>query len=201
MYRRYFKRFMDIALSFTGLVILSPLLLIIITISCVKTGKNPFFLQKRPGLNERIFTLIKLRTMNEVLDHEGNPLPDFARMTRWGRFLRETSLDEIPQLCNVLAGDMSLIGPRPLLPEYLPFYSAFHKRRHEVRPGITGWAQINGRNAISWQQKFDLDVWYIDHCSFKLDLYIFIKTVKKIGFRDGVNRSASVTMPWFDGTN
>ncbi|GHT07285.1 hypothetical protein FACS189426_00210 [Bacteroidia bacterium] len=139
--------------------------------------------------------------MDDKYDLAGNLLPDIDRISRWGKFLRETSLDEIPQLINVLRGEMSLIGPRPLLPEYLPFYSDFHQRRHEIRPGITGWAQIHGRNAISWQQKFDLDVWYIDHYRLSVDAKIFFQTIKKIFVKEGVNYSRSTTMPWFDGTN
>jgi len=201
MYKRFFKRLTDIAVSFGGLLIASPFLIFIVLFVYGQTKENPFFFQKRPGLNERIFTLIKLRTMANTRDSKGNLLPDKDRITRWGKFLRETSLDEIPQLINVLKGDMSLIGPRPLLPEYLPLYSDFHRRRHEVRPGITGWAQINGRNTISWQQKFDLDVWYVDHVSFKTDMQIILLTIKKVFTKADINLSAEVTMPWFDGTN
>jgi len=201
MYKCFFKRLTDIGISFGGLLIVSPFIAPILLFVYLKTKENPFFTQKRPGLNEKIFTLIKMRTMVNTCDSEGNLLPDKDRITRWGKFLRETSIDEIPQLINVLKGDMSLIGPRPLLPEYLPLYSDFHKRRHLVRPGITGWAQINGRNSISWQQKFDLDVWYVDHVSFKTDLRIFLQTLKKIIKKENINSSAEVTMPRFDGTN
>jgi len=201
MYKCFFKRLTDIGFSFGGLLIASPFIVPILLFVYLKTKENPFFLQKRPGLNEKIFTLIKMRTMANTRDSEGNLLPDKNRMTRWGKFLREMSIDEIPQLINVLKGDMSLIGPRPLLPEYLPLYSDFQKRRHLVRPGITGWAQINGRNSISWQQKFDLDVWYVEHVSFKTDLQIFLQTLKKIVKKEDINRSAEVTMPLFDGTN
>ena len=201
MYRRFFKRLADILISFGGLLIASPVIAPVLFFVYWKTKGNPFFLQKRPGLNERIFTLIKMRTMTNIRDSEGNLLPDKDRITRWGKFLRETSMDEIPQLINVLKGDMSLIGPRPLLPEYLPLYSDYHRRRHEVRPGITGWAQINGRNSISWQQKFDLDVWYVEHVCFKVDMQIFLQTLKKVFMKSDINLSAEVTMPWFDGTN
>ena len=201
MYKRFFKRLADIVISFTGLLIVSPFFVLILLFVFLRTKDNPFFLQKRPGINEQIFTLIKIRTMINKYDSEGNLLPDKNRMTGWGRFLRETSLDEIPQLINVLTGKMSLIGPRPLLIEYLPLYSDFQKQRHLVRPGITGWAQINGRNSISWQQKFDFDVWYIEHLCFKVDLQIFFQTVKKIFKRKDINRSAELTMPVFDGRN
>jgi lipopolysaccharide/colanic/teichoic acid biosynthesis glycosyltransferase len=201
MYKDRIKRLLDIVLSTGGLVILSPLFALIMVYIYLKTGEVPFFVQKRPGLQGRIFTVIKFRTMSSVCDKEGNLLPDTERINSWGEFLRETSLDEIPQLINVLKGDMSLIGPRPLLPGYLPLYSNFHLRRHEVRPGITGWAQINGRNAISWQQKFDLDVWYIDNLSFKLDCKIFFLTIKKVLIKESINYSKTITMPEFDGSN
>jgi lipopolysaccharide/colanic/teichoic acid biosynthesis glycosyltransferase len=142
-----------------------------------------------------------MRTIANTRDSEGNLLPDKDRITRWGKFLREASIDEIPQLINVFKGDMSLIGPRPLLPEYLPLYSDYHRQRHLVRPGITGWAQINGRNTISWQQKFDLDVWYVEHVSLKVDMQIILQTIKKVFKKSDINRSAEVTMPWFNGTN
>ena len=201
MYRRFFKRPADIMISFGGLLAASPVIVPVLLFVYWKTKESPFFLQKRPGLNERIFTLIKMRTMTNTRDSEGNLLPDKDRITRWGKFMRETSMDEIPQLINVLKGDMSLIGPRPLLPEYLPLYSDYHRRRHWVRPGITGWAQINGRNSISWQQKFDLDVWYVEHVCFKVDMQIFLQTLKKVFMKSDINLSAEVTMPWFDGTN
>ena len=199
MYKRFFKRLADIIISLGGILIVLPFFIPVLLFVFWKTNGSPFFLQKRPGLNERIFTLIKMRTMTNSCDSEGNILPDKDRMTGWGIFFRETSFDEIPQLINVLKGDMSLIGPRPLLPEYLPLYSDFQKRRHQIRPGITGWAQINGRNSISWQQKFDLDVWYVENVSFKVDMQIFLQTIKKIFVKKDVNRSAEVTMPWFDG--
>jgi len=201
MYKRFIKRPADILFSFTGLLITAPFILPMLLFVYWKTKENPFFLQKRPGLNERIFMLIKMRTMTNTRDSEGNLLPDKDRITRWGKFLREASIDEIPQLINVLKGDMSLIGPRPLLPEYLPLYSEFHKRRHLVRPGITGWAQINGRNSISWQQKFDLDVWYVEHVSFITDAKIIFRTMKKVFRKEGINLSKEITMPAFNGKN
>jgi len=201
MYKRFFKRPSDILLSFAGLLITAPFIVPVLLFVYWKTKENFFFLQRRPGLNERIFMTVKMRTMTNTRDSEGNLLPDKDRITRWGKFLRESSIDEIPQLINVLKGDMSLIGPRPLLPEYLPLYSEFHKRRHLVRPGITGWAQINGRNSISWQQKFDLDVWYVEHVSFKVDMQIIFKTIKKVFMKEDINLSKEITMPMFDGTN
>jgi len=201
MYNRFFKRPADIIISLGILLVVTPFIIPVLIFILIKTKGNPFFLQKRPGLNEKIFTLIKMRTMKNLFDSNGNLLPDKERMTAWGNFLRNASIDEIPQLINVLKGDMSLIGPRPLLPEYLPLYSDFHRKRHQVRPGITGWAQINGRNSISWQQKFDLDVWYIENLNFKLDVMIFLKTIKKVFYRKDINRSNEITMPWFDGKN
>jgi lipopolysaccharide/colanic/teichoic acid biosynthesis glycosyltransferase len=201
MYKRFFKRLTDIVISFGGLLLASPVMLLVLLYVYLKTRENPFFFQKRPGRNAEIFTLVKLRTMENKYDAEGKLLPDKDRTTRWGKLLRETSLDEIPQLINVLKGDMSLIGPRPLLPQYLPLYSDFQKRRHQVRPGITGWAQINGRNSISWQQKFDLDVWYVEHVSLSVDVKIILQTLKKVIRKSDVNCSESITMPVFDGTN
>ena len=201
MYKRFFKRPADMIISFAGLLIAVPFILPVLLFVYWKTKESPFFLQKRPGLNEQIFMLIKMCTMTNTRDSEGNLLPDKDRITRWGKFLREASIDEIPQLINVLKGDMSLIGPRPLLPEYLPLYSDFHKRRHLVRPGITGWAQINGRNSISWQQKFDLDVWYVEHVCFKVDMQIIFRTIKKVFMKEDINLSKEITMPPFDGTN
>ena len=201
MYKRFFKRSADLMISILGLLIVSPALVLILLYVFLRTKDNPFFLQKRPGLNEQIFTLIKIRTMANTNNSKENLVSDTGGITGWGKFLRETSLDEIPQLFNVITGKMSLIGPRPLLPEYLPFYSDYHRQRHNVRPGITGWAQINGRNSISWQQKFDLDVWYIKNMSFKVDFHIFLQTVKYIFRKKDVNYSNELTMPWFDGTN
>jgi len=201
VYKRFFKRPADIVISFGALLITAPIIIPFLLFVYLKTKENPFFLQKRPGLNEHIFTLIKMRTMANSYDDEGNLLPDKDRITGWGKLLREFSIDEIPQLINVLKGDMSLIGPRPLLPEYLPLYSEYHRRRHLVRPGITGSAQINGRNSISWQQKFDLDVWYVDHVSFKVDMQIIFHTIIKVFKKEGINNSSMVTMPMFDGKN
>ena len=201
MYRRFFKRAADMVISFVVLIIALPFFLPVLIFVYLRAKENPFFLQKRPGMNEHIFTLIKMRTMINIYDSEGNLLPDNERTTLWGNFFREISIDEIPQLINVLKGDMSLIGPRPLLPEYLPLYSDFHRQRHKVRPGITGWAQINGRNSISWQQKFDLDVWYVEHVCLKLDIRIFLQTIKKVFKRADINRSSELTMPKFDGSN
>jgi lipopolysaccharide/colanic/teichoic acid biosynthesis glycosyltransferase len=201
MYKRRLKRFLDTILSIGGLLIISPVLLFFLIYIYFKIRKNPFFIQKRPGLHGQIFTVYKLRTMNEKCDAEGNLLPDKDRVTKWGKFLRETSLDEIPQLINVIKGDMSLIGPRPLMPEYLPRYTPFQQKRHNVRPGITGWAQIHGRNAISWQQKFELDVWYVNNYNFKLDTKIMIQTIKKVFTKEDINNSEAETMPVFDGKN
>jgi lipopolysaccharide/colanic/teichoic acid biosynthesis glycosyltransferase len=201
MYKRFFKRPTDIIISFGGLLLSAPVILLVLFFIYLKTKENPFFLQRRPGLNEQFFTLIKLKTMVSTYGSDGKLLPDKDRITHWGKFLRETSIDEIPQLINVLKGDMSLVGPRPLLPEYLPLYSDYQRQRHEVRPGITGWAQINGRNSISWQQKFDLDIWYTEHISFKVDMQIILKTFVKIFGKADINRSAEVTMPVFDGSN
>ena len=201
MYKRFFKRPLDIVFSTIGLLITLPFLVPILFFIFCKTKGNPFFLQKRPGLNEKIFTLIKLRTMVNIYDCNGILLQDKDRITRWGNFLRNTSIDEIPQLINVLIGDMSLIGPRPLLPEYLQYYSIYQKHRHTVRPGITGWAQINGRNSITWQQKFNFDVWYVEHISFKLDVRIFFQTIKKVFKRNDINCSDEITMPMFEGNN
>jgi undecaprenyl phosphate N,N'-diacetylbacillosamine 1-phosphate transferase len=200
MYRDFLKPFIDFFLSFFGFIVISPLFLLLwIWLSIANKGAGAFFVQERPGKNEKIFKLIKFKTMNEQRDTEGKLLPDSERLTRVGRFVRSTSLDEIPQLLNVIKGDMSLIGPRPLLVEYLPLYNEKQKRRHEVRPGITGWAQVNGRNAISWQQKFEYDVWYVDHISLSLDLKILLKTIRKVFIREGISSDRSATMEAFNG--
>ena len=202
MYKRFFKRLLDFTLSYIGLIILSPIFLLLwIWLSIANKGDGAFFFQERPGKNEKIFRVIKFKTMNDKRDESGSLLPDVERLTRVGRFVRSTSLDEIPQLLNVIKGDMSLIGPRPLLVQYLPLYNEEQKRRHEVRPGITGWAQVNGRNAISWQQKFEYDVWYVDHVSLSLDLKIMYKTIQKVLKRDGINSDTSATMESFMGNN
>ena len=200
MYRRFFKRLFDFMIALVGLIILSPLLLILwIGLSIANKGAGAFFLQERPGKDEKIFKVIKFKTMNDRRDENGNLLPDNERLTTIGRWIRSLSLDEIPQLINVLKGDMSLIGPRPLLVQYLPLYDEVQRRRHEVRPGITGWAQVNGRNAISWQEKFAYDVWYVDHLSLSLDIKILLKTVEKVFKREGINSGTNATMDPFNG--
>lgn len=202
MYRHFFKRFFDILISFTALVCLSPVLVIVtIWLHFANKGAGAFFLQERPGKNAKIFKIIKYKTMTDERDAYGNLLPDAERLTKVGRFVRSTSIDELPQLINVLKGDMSLIGPRPLLIEYLPLYSATQARRHEVRPGITGWAQVNGRNAISWQKRFELDVWYVDNLSLLTDIKIILITIKKVLYRSNISSSTSATMEAFDGKN
>lgn len=182
-----------------GFLVISPLFLIVTVSLFIANKGEVFFVQQRPGKNTRIFKVIKFKTMTNERDANGNLLPDAQRLTRIGKFVRSASLDEIPQLLNVLKGDMSLVGPRPLLVEYLPLYSPEQARRHEVKPGITGWAQVNGRNALSWQQKFEYDVWYVDHISLYLDLKILIKTVLKIIKQEGINQSDNVTMEYFKG--
>jgi len=200
MYKKN-KRIFDILVALIGLLFLSPIFLfVMIGLSIANKGK-PFFLQKRPGKNEKIFRVIKFKTMNDRKDASGNLLPDAKRLTRVGKFVRSTSLDEIPQLLNVIKGDMSLIGPRPLLVQYLPLYDKTQRRRHEVRPGITGWAQVNGRNAISWEQKFAYDVWYVDNVSLSLDIKILIKTILKVFKRDGISSGTSATMEYFKGNH
>lgn len=202
MYKHFFKRIFDFTAAFLGLLVLSPLIIgVTIGLFFANLGK-PFFFQLRPGKNGVIFTIIKFKTMNDKKDDRGNLLPDAARLTKIGTFVRNTSLDEIPQLFNVLKGDMSLIGPRPLLPQYLPLYNAFQNRRHEVKPGITGWAQINGRNAIGWSRKFDFDVWYVENMSLKLDVKIIFKTIKNVFNRDGIYMEGNISsMEAFNGKN
>jgi lipopolysaccharide/colanic/teichoic acid biosynthesis glycosyltransferase len=199
MYKTYIKRFLDFIIALIGLVLIFPLfILVIIGLFFANQGK-PFFLQLRPGKNERIFKIIKFKTMNDKKDSEGNLLSDEYRLTKIGSFVRKTSLDELPQLLNVLKGDMSLIGPRPLLPEYLPLYNESQRRRHEVKPGITGWAQVNGRNAISWEQKFEYDVWYVNQVSFLLDIKILFLTIKKVFISEGISQQGEATMSYFKG--
>jgi lipopolysaccharide/colanic/teichoic acid biosynthesis glycosyltransferase len=199
MYKSFIKRILDLFLALLGLFLLSPLfVLVTLGLFFANQGK-PFFFQLRPGKNGAIFKIIKFKTMNEKKDSKGELLSDARRLTKIGSFVRKTSLDEIPQLINVLKGDMSLVGPRPLLPNYLHLYNDFQSRRHEIKPGITGWAQVNGRNAISWDKKFEYDVWYIDHLSFKLDLKIIFMTIKKIIKTEGINAAGAVTMEPFDG--
>lgn len=198
-YKNIIKRIIDFVLALTGLVVLSPVFFTVAVFLFFANQGKPFFLQPRPGKNGRIFKVIKFKTMNDRKDKEGNLLPDAERLTAIGSFVRKTSLDEIPQLLNVIKGDMSLVGPRPLLVEYLPLYNAEQKRRHEVRPGITGWAQVNGRNAISWQQKFAYDVWYVDNLSFSLDVKIIWMTIMKVFKREGISAEGHVTVERFQG--
>ncbi|WP_278036332.1 sugar transferase [Flavobacterium nitratireducens] len=201
MYKSYLKRPLDFLVALIGLIVLLPIfLLVIIGLFFANDGK-PFFFQARPGLNEKIFKIIKFKTMNDKTDSQGNLLSDSDRLTPIGAFVRKTSLDEIPQLINVLKGDMSLIGPRPLLPQYLSLYNETQKRRHDVRPGITGWAQVNGRNAISWQKKLELDVWYVDNLSLLVDLKVFFLTFKKVFKSEGISQQGHVTTDAFNGHN
>jgi len=202
MYKSFFKRVIDFILSLLTLAILWPILLVItIWLHFANKGAGAFFLQERPGQNGKIFKVVKFKTMTDERDAEGNLLPDADRLTNVGRFVRSTSIDELPQLINVVKGDMALIGPRPLLSQYLPLYSEEQARRHEVRPGITGWAQCHGRNAISWTEKFKLDVWYVDHCSFLTDLKVIGITIKKVLVRDGISQEGNATMEAFNGHN
>ncbi|MCE8019001.1 sugar transferase [Halomonas sp. MCCC 1A11036] len=193
------KRLFDIVLSLVALVLLSPVLLVVALLVRLRLGSPVLFRQPRPGLHGRPFEMVKFRTMRDAVDRDGNPLPDAARLTPLGRRLRAASLDELPELWNVLRGDMSLVGPRPLLVEYLPLYTPRQARRHEVRPGVTGWAQVNGRNALSWEQKFELDVWYVDNRSLWLDLRILLLTVKRVLTREGIAHDGDVAMPRFRG--
>lgn len=197
MYLKFFKPLLDFTVAFTGLMILSPIFILVGVLLAVANKGNPLFLQVRPGKDECLFRIIKFKTMSDERDKDGNLLPDDKRLTSIGRFIRKTSLDEIPQLINVLKGDMSLVGPRPLLPEYLELYTARQKKRHEVKPGITGWTQINGRNELDWEDKFEHDVWYVQHVSFLVDLEIILKTFKKVVMREGVNAEGHPTMPRF----
>ena len=202
MYKCFFKRLIDFIIALCTLAFIWPILLLItIWLHFANKGAGAFFTQERPGKDGRIFRLIKFKSMTDERDAEGKLLPDAKRLTHVGKFVRATSIDELPQLINVLKGDMALIGPRPLLVQYLPLYNEEQARRHEVRPGITGWAQVNGRNAISWTKKFELDVWYVDHCSLLLDLRIIVLTVKKVFVKEGVNFGSEVTMPPFIGDN
>lgn len=199
LYRNFVKPFLDFVFSVMAFIILFPLFIFIVIILCITNNGRPFFTQLRPGKNQKIFRLIKFKTMNDKKDRNGHLLPDSERLTIIGKLIRKTSLDEIPQLLNVIKGDMSLVGPRPLLVEYLPLYNATQKRRHNVKPGITGWAQVNGRNSISWEQKFDLDVWYEGHLSFILDTKIIFLTIKKVFTSEGINKDGHATMPFFTG--
>ena len=202
MYEKGFKRAIGFIIVLMVLLIIWPVLLFMaIWLYFANKGAGTFFTQERPGKNSKIFKIIKFKTMTDEHDEDGNLMPDEKRLTRIGKFIRSTSVDELPQLINVLKGDMALIGPRPLLPQYLPLYTKEQARRHNVRPGITGWAQVNGRNAISWTKKFELDVWYVDHCSFLLDLKIIFLTIKKVFVREGISSDTSVTMEPFSGNN
>jgi lipopolysaccharide/colanic/teichoic acid biosynthesis glycosyltransferase len=199
MYKFFGKYFIDLFVSLVILVVIFPILLLVTILLTVVNQGKPFFFQLRPGKNGQLFKIIKFKTMNEKTDSSGNLLPDANRLTKIGQLVRKTSLDELPQLINVLKGDMSLIGPRPLLPEYLQLYNDFQKKRHEVKPGITGWAQVNGRNTISWQQKFEYDVWYVEKISFILDCKIVFLTIKKVFKREGITSENSVSAEAFKG--
>lgn len=201
MYTNIIKPLIDFLAAFIGLLLLSPIFIIVTIGLFFANNGQPFFFQVRPGKNEQLFKIIKFKTMNDRRDKEGNLLPDAQRLTAIGKFVRKTSLDELPQLINVLKGDMSLIGPRPLLPQYLTLYTEQQKKRHELRPGITGWAQVNGRNAISWTKKFEYDVWYVEHCSLSLDLKILFRTIKKVIISEGINTNGQATTTAFNGKN
>jgi lipopolysaccharide/colanic/teichoic acid biosynthesis glycosyltransferase len=202
MYRHFFKRFFDFWIALVALLCISPILIVVsIWLHFANKGAGAFFLQERPGLHGRIFKIIKFKTMTDERGADGELLPDAERLTRVGRFVRSTSIDELPQLINVLKGDMSLIGPRPLLVKYLPLYSAEQARRHDVRPGISGWAQCHGRNAISWGEKFKLDVWYVDNLSLKTDLQVIFITIKKVLCRSDISQQGEATMSEFNGNN
>lgn len=202
MYKYLLKRIIDFVFVFGVLTVIWPILLVMaIWLHFANKGAGAFFTQERPGKGGKIFKVIKFKTMTDERDADGNLLPDADRLTNVGRFVRSTSIDELPQLINVLKGDMALIGPRPLLVQYLPLYSKEQARRHDVRPGITGWAQVNGRNAISWTKKFELDVWYVDHCSFWLDVKIIFLTIKKVFVREGISQEGQATMEFFTGNN
>jgi lipopolysaccharide/colanic/teichoic acid biosynthesis glycosyltransferase len=199
MYKGFFKPILDFAIALIALVVLSPLFILVGLLLAIANRGNPFFIQTRPGKNEKLFKIIKFKTMNDKKDSKGVLLSDTERLTQIGKLVRKTSLDEIPQLINVLKGDMSLIGPRPLLPEYLPLYNSEQKKRHKVKPGITGWAQVNGRNAISWEQKFTYDVWYIENISFKTDIKIIFLTIQKVLTSKDIAADGSATVGRFKG--
>ncbi|WP_373708229.1 sugar transferase [Kaistella sp.] len=199
MYKTFFKRYFDFTAALVGLILLSPIFLFVTTGLYFANQGKPFFFQRRPGKNGKIFSIIKFKTMNDKRNSKGELLSDSERLTDLGALIRKTSLDEFPQLFNVLKGEMSLIGPRPLLPEYLNLYNDFQKRRNDVRPGITGWAQVNGRNSITWEQKFKFDVWYVDHISFMLDIKILLLTLKKVFVREGITQEGHVTSDEFKG--
>lgn len=199
MYKSYIKRMLDFLLALLGFILLFPIFILVMIGLFFSNNGKPFFFQTRPGKNEKLFKIIKFKTMNDKKDTAGNLLPDAQRLTIIGKFVRKTSLDEIPQLLNVIKGDMSLVGPRPLLVQYLPLYNEEQKTRHKVRPGITGWAQVNGRNAISWQQKFEYDVWYVTNISFLLDVKIIFLTIKKVFISEGISQDGQATMEYFKG--
>lgn len=199
IYAKYVKRMLDFSLSLLAFVIFSPFMLIFTVLGAVKMGGNPFFVQERPGKDGKIFKLVKFRTMTNKKDKQGNLLPDEQRLTNYGKFLRSTSIDELPELINILRGDMSIIGPRPLLVKYLPLYDDYQKHRHDVRPGLTGYAQVHGRNAVSWEEKFNMDVRYVEHITFVGDVGILLETVDKVLEREGISSETSATMEEFNG--
>ncbi len=202
MYKQFFKRFLDFWISLIALIVISPILLVVtVWLHFANKGAGAFFFQERPGKDAKIFKVIKYKTMTDERDEDGNLLPDEKRLTKVGKFVRSTSIDELPQLINVLKGDMALIGPRPLLVQYLPLYSPEQARRHEVRPGISGWAQCHGRNAISWTEKFKLDVWYVDHCTLWTDIRVIFITINNVLMRRDINSATSATMEAFNGHN
>lgn len=201
MYRFFLKRVIDFLIALIAVILLSPVFIVVTILLYFANQGKPFFIQARPGLNEKIFNIIKFKTMNDKKDNQGNYLPDSERLTPIGSFIRQTSLDELPQLINVLKGDMAIIGPRPLLPQYLSLYNESQKRRHNIRPGITGWAQVNGRNAISWTMKFELDIWYIDNVSFATDCKVMFLTLKKVVKKEGINQAKQATVEAFKGNN
>lgn len=202
MYKKFFKRLIDISTAAVGLAVLSPLLVVVtVWLHYANKGAGAFFYQERPGYKGKIFKIVKFKTMTDQRDDRGQLLPDADRLTKVGKFVRSTSIDELPQLWNVLKGDMSLIGPRPLLPKYIPLYTEQQMRRHDVRPGITGWAQVHGRNNITWKHKFQLDVWYVDHLSFRTDCDIILSTIKKVLKRDDINQDGDATATDFNGNN
>jgi undecaprenyl phosphate N,N'-diacetylbacillosamine 1-phosphate transferase len=200
MYRHFFKRIIDTIVSVVLFVLALPVFLLLVIVFSISFHGTPFFAQRRPGMHGKSFTILKFKTMRDLRDESGILLADERRLTSLGRFVRGTSLDELPQLLNVILGDMSIIGPRPLLEEYLPLYTAAQRRRHDVRPGITGWAQVNGRNAVGWTKKFEYDLWYVDHCSFGLDIRILLLTIRKVWRREGITSAASATTEKFSGS-
>lgn len=201
MYQKKVKPLLDFVLSLIGIIFITPVLIFITTIVAIKSQGNPFFIQPRIGKHKKVFHIIKFRTMNNKTNAQGKPLPDIMRLTTIGKFLRNTSLDELPQLINVLLGDMSLVGPRPLLTDYVHVYNEFQDRRHEVKPGITGWVQVNGRNSLSWDERFKMDVWYVENMSFYTDFKIILKTIQKVIKRDGINAADTATIEPFNGND